>query len=110
MLLLDDILLSPAKGVMWIFREIHKQAAEEQGQESERIRDALAELYRQLETHRITEDEFEEQEELLLNRLDELEAEEENMQVENVEEQETSEQVDQTQHVLSEEKEEELVD
>ena len=75
MFLVDDILFSPVKGINWIFKKIHELAEEELSGESDRIRDNLTELYMQLETGEITEEEFEEQEAVLLDRLDALDEE-----------------------------------
>jgi hypothetical protein len=78
MLLVDDILFSPIKGINWIFRKIHELAEEELEGEGDRLRESLTELYMQLETGQITEEEFEAQEALLLDRLDMLD-EDDNM-------------------------------
>ena len=72
MLLIDNILFSPVKGIHWIFKEVHKLAEEELSGESDRIRESLVELYMQLETDQITEEEFDRQESHLLDRLDTL--------------------------------------
>jgi hypothetical protein len=77
MFLVDDLLLSPVKGVIWIFREIHDAAQQELAGESEAITVALSELYMKLETGQISEAEFDAQEKVLLDRLDRLEAAEE---------------------------------
>ena len=61
MFLLDDLLLSPVKGVIWIFREIHDAAQQELAGESEAITVALSELYMKLETGQISEAEFDAQ-------------------------------------------------
>jgi hypothetical protein len=74
MLLVDDILFSPISGILWIFRKIHNQACEEMANEAESIAQQLRLLYMQLETGAIGEDEFETQEKLLLDRLDEIQA------------------------------------
>lgn len=74
MLIVDDILLSPVHSILWIFREIHKAAKEELGNEAQSITDQLRNLYMQLETSRISEQQFDDQEKLLLDRLDRLEA------------------------------------
>jgi hypothetical protein len=74
MLLIDDILMSPCKGLLWVFQEIHKNAAEELDGEAERIRDELTDLYMMLKTEQIAEDEFDRREAALLDRLDQLEA------------------------------------
>jgi hypothetical protein len=72
MLLVDDILFSPIKGINWIFKEVHKLAEDELSGESDRIRESLVELYMQLEADQITEEEFDRQESDLLDRLDAL--------------------------------------
>ena len=76
MFLIDDILLSPAKGLLWVFHEIHDAAQEELAGESEAITTTLSELYMRLETGQITETEFDAQETALLDRLDRLQADE----------------------------------
>ncbi|MCG5498553.1 gas vesicle protein GvpG [Ectothiorhodospira variabilis] len=75
MLILDDILASPGKGIFALFREIHDRAREEIEGEGERITRALTALYGQLEAGEITEEEFEARETELLDRLDALWAE-----------------------------------
>ena len=74
MLLVDDVLFFPVRSILWIFREIHKTAQEELVNEAESITDQLRNLYMQLETARISEQQFDEQEKPLLDRLDKLEA------------------------------------
>jgi hypothetical protein len=76
MFLVDDLLLSPVKGILWVFREIHDAAQQELAGESEAITAALSELYMRLDTGQITEAEFEAQEKVLLDRLDRLQEEE----------------------------------
>jgi hypothetical protein len=75
MLLVDDILFSPITGINWIFKKIHELAEEELSGEADRIRENLTELYMQLETGEITEEEFEKEEAVLLDRLDALDEE-----------------------------------
>jgi len=41
MLLVDDILFSPIKGINWIFKKIHELAEEELSGEADRIRESL---------------------------------------------------------------------
>lgn len=72
-LVVDDILFFPYRGIKWIFKEITKIAEEELEGEPERITAQLSELYMLLETEKISEEEFAEQEKVLLDRLDELE-------------------------------------
>jgi hypothetical protein len=75
MFLIDDLLLSPFKGLLWIFKEVHEAARQEVENESEAVKTALAELYMQLDTGQISEEEFTEEEARLLDRLDALEEE-----------------------------------
>jgi len=70
MLLVDDLLLFPVRSVLWIFREIHNAAQEELATESETVSAELRDLYMRLETGKISEQEFEEGEKVLLERLD----------------------------------------
>jgi hypothetical protein len=74
MLLVDDILLFPVHGILWIFREIGKVAQEELAGEAQSITEQLRMLYMQLETGRISEPQFEAEEKLLLDRLDAIES------------------------------------
>src|SRR4030042_1227771 len=70
MLIVDDILAAPFKGLFWIFNEIRNAALEEQVGEADRITAQLSELYMMLETGRMTEAEFDAAEKELLDRLD----------------------------------------
>ena len=72
MLIVDDILLSPVRGILWIFKEIHKAAQAEIENEAEAVTQELSDLYMMLETGRITEPEFDDREKELLDRLDEI--------------------------------------
>ncbi len=74
MFLVDDLLLFPVKGVLWLFREIRDAAEKEKASEGESITAALSELYMQLETGQITEAEFDAREKELLDRLDRFQA------------------------------------
>lgn len=76
MLLVDDILASPVRGLFWIFRELHNAVQEEAVNEVENITQQLGELYMMLETGKISEAEFDERETVLLDRLDALEGDE----------------------------------
>jgi len=76
MLIVDNVLLSPVRGLLWIFREIHQAAEQELKNESDAITAKLSELYMKLELGQITEEQFDEYERELLDRLEELEAEE----------------------------------
>ena len=74
MLLVDDILFAPVSSILWIFREISKIAQEELAGESQSITEQLRLLYMQLETGRITEQQFDAEEKLLLDRLDAIDS------------------------------------
>jgi hypothetical protein len=74
MFLLDDILLSPFKGLAWIFRELHRAADQEYANERDRLSDQLAKAYMMLETGQLGEAEFAALEKQILDRLDELNA------------------------------------
>ena len=73
MLIIDDLLLSPFKGLLWVFKEVHKVAEQEKADEAQAITRALSELYMRLETGEITEEEFVIEEERLLDQLDAIE-------------------------------------
>jgi hypothetical protein len=75
MLLIDDILLFPARGVGWLVEQVRHAAQQEQENESDHLRAELSELYMMLETHQITEEEFTAREATLLDRLTRLEEE-----------------------------------
>lgn len=70
MFLIDDILMAPARGLFWVFKEICRAAEEDQANEAEDITAKLSELYMMLETGQITEAEFDAEEKALLDRLD----------------------------------------
>lgn len=70
MLLVDDLLLAPFSSLLWIFKELHKAVQQEVAGEAEAVTRALSELYMQLETGAITEEEFATQEARLLDRLE----------------------------------------
>jgi len=72
MLLIDDLLVSPATFVLWILRQVHQAAEKELEDEAERIPGQLAELHRLLESGQIGEEEFDARERKLLDRLDAL--------------------------------------
>jgi len=59
---------------MAIFREVQKAAQKEIESEAETVRAQLCDLYLLLETKQISEDAFDDQERLLLDRLDVIEA------------------------------------
>lgn len=72
MVLVDDILTFPVRGLFWILREIYHAAQEELANEAESITSELSRLYMMLETGKISEEEFAAEEKTLLGRLDRL--------------------------------------
>lgn len=72
MLLIDDVLLAPFKGLMFVCKEI-AQTAQEQRLDDEALRQELREAYMLLETGRINQEEFERRERLLVGRLEAIE-------------------------------------
>jgi len=72
MLIIDDILLSPIHGILWVFRELYNSAQQEMENEAESITSELSELYMMLETGRITEAEFDAREKVFLDRLEKI--------------------------------------
>jgi len=72
MLIVDDILTFPARGLLWVFQEIHDAAEQALRDEAGAITVELQQLYSMLENAQITEDEFDRREAELLDRLDEL--------------------------------------
>lgn len=70
MLLVDDLLLAPFSSLLWIFKELHKAVQQEAAGEADAVTRALSELYMQLETGAITEEEFATEETRLLDRLE----------------------------------------
>lgn len=77
MFLIDDLLLSPLHGLLWVARKIDEAASQQQEQEEEDIKTRLRELYQRLESGQLGEQEFEAQEAELLDRLDALTGHEE---------------------------------
>ena len=73
MIIIDDLLLAPIHGIIWIFRELHETVKAEMAAEEKSLTAQLSELYMMLETGKISETEFDEQEKVLLDRLDAIE-------------------------------------
>ncbi|MBL8633234.1 MAG: gas vesicle protein GvpG [Myxococcales bacterium] len=73
MIVIDDLLAAPLRGALWVLKEIVNAAEEDQAAQADRIRETLRELYQQLERGQISEADFDAQERVLLDRLDELE-------------------------------------
>lgn len=71
--LLDDILFSPVKFLHFIAKSVHGEAMKELLDE-DGVRKELRELYRLLESGKISEPEFEKREKNLVHRLEQIEA------------------------------------
>jgi len=72
MFLIDNILLLPARGVLWIARELDNAAQQAFADEAEAITIELSQLYTRLENGQLTEAEFDAREKELLDHLDAL--------------------------------------
>ena len=70
MLLVDDLLLAPFGGLLWIVEKIHDAAQQEMAHEEEAITEELRQLYLKLEAKQIAEADFDARERELLDRLD----------------------------------------
>lgn len=73
MLLIDDLLTAPARGISFVFRSVHDAVSEHIDGERDALREELSQLYLMLERGELSEDAFDEREEEILDRLDELE-------------------------------------
>jgi hypothetical protein len=69
MFLLDDILLAPIKGLLWLGENIKKAVEKELGDEST-LKEKLMELQFKYELGDVGEGQFKQQEDFLLKRLD----------------------------------------
>jgi len=69
MFLIDDILLAPLNGVIWLGKKINEVAEKEFSDEG-RIKEKLMELQLKFELDQISEKEYNKQEAELLARLD----------------------------------------
>ncbi len=69
MFILDDILLSPLKGLTWIAEKIN-EVAEKELSDEDSLMDKLMELQMRFELEEIEEDEYNKLESELLERMD----------------------------------------
>jgi hypothetical protein len=74
MLLVDDLLLLPLRGIALVAQKIHQAAEQESADEALAIRDELRQMYMKVETGELSEAEFDALEKPLLDRLDKLES------------------------------------
>lgn len=70
MFLIDDLFLAPLRGVLWVAEKVRDAAEQELAGEADAITEELRQLYLMLEAKQVTEDQFDEREHLLLDRLD----------------------------------------
>ncbi len=71
MFILDDILLAPVKGLVWLCEKLDEVAEKELSDEG-RIKEELMALQLQFELDQISEQEYNQKEQELLARLDTL--------------------------------------
>jgi len=72
MFFVDDLVMSPFKGFLFIAREVAKAVEQEAEQERTEVMSQLALLHSRVEKKEITDDEFDELESELLDRLEQL--------------------------------------
>jgi len=72
MFFVDDLIMSPFKGFLFIAREVAKAVEQEAEQERTEVMSQLALLHSKVEKGEITDDEFDELETELLDRLEQL--------------------------------------
>jgi hypothetical protein len=72
MFLLDDILLSPVRGLAAVCRKVQEAAQQDLENQEKTAMSALGELHRRLEMGQIDENEFDSEEARLLARLETL--------------------------------------
>jgi hypothetical protein len=71
MFLLDDLLLAPVNGVIWLAEKI-KEAADHEFSDPGVLKQKLMDLQMMLELKQISEDDFRQRESELLTRLEEI--------------------------------------
>ena len=76
MFIIDDILLAPINGIVWIGKKLEELVKRETNDKS-KIQENLLELQMRLELEEITESEYEKEETRLLKELDRIQKEEE---------------------------------
>ncbi|MFH1890032.1 MAG: gas vesicle protein GvpG [Candidatus Kuenenbacteria bacterium] len=70
--LIDDILLFPIKGIVWIAEKVRNMASEELEDTPEKLQRELLDLQMALEAEQITETEYQKKEKDVLERLNAL--------------------------------------
>lgn len=74
--LIDDILLAPIKGIIWLAEKVRAMALEELEDTPEKLKRELLDLQMRLEMEEITEQEYKKKEDEILKRLEALKKEE----------------------------------
>jgi len=69
---IDDILLAPIKGIVWIAEKVRDMALEELEDTPEKLQRELLDLQMTFETEEITEAEYQKKEKDILERLEAL--------------------------------------
>ena len=72
MFILDDLAKAPFKGFMFIVREVANAARQELAQQRADVMAELSQLHLRLENGELSDDEFDEREQELLDRLEEI--------------------------------------
>lgn len=72
MFLIDDILMAPAKSLMFVFRKIHEQVEGELQDTPEKLKKELYELQEFLKVKQISEEEYKKKEDNILQRWNTL--------------------------------------
>ena len=72
MFLIDDLLASPARGLMFVLRKIDDAVQQEREAQEKGTMAELTALHRELDEGTITEEAFDAREHMLLRRLDEM--------------------------------------
>jgi len=72
MFFVDDLVMSPFKGFLFIAREVAKAVEQQTEQERAEVMSQLALLHSRVEKGEITDDEFDELETELLDKLEQL--------------------------------------
>ena len=70
--LIDDILLAPIKGIIWIAEKVRDMALEELEDTPEKLQRELLDLQMALESEQIAEAEYQKKEKDILKRLESL--------------------------------------
>ena len=73
MFIIDDLLASPGRGLMFVLRKINEAVQQEREAQVKATMAELTALHRELDEGKITEEAFDAREQVLLSRLDGLE-------------------------------------